>query len=252
MPAASSHSRERWAHPNWHRSSGGWSQASERHRVPLERKAGRCLLRAGASAVVKSGLTEMERRLEEPCSFFFLSMTVVLPLHYYLCVCTRRSLLSPLPPGCLCAAGISVPPLPPVGRRFYRRAATRPGCLSPGRRCSAGVSDCRSKCGRMGSPVTQRKMGEWEAGPKRKSVFVLHEQHNQWQSRAQFPFKECALLFFFFFCTGCFRQLGLSVSEHNLFRKRTVHKLQPLSDCPFVYSDCNLHSAAKRIQHAEF
>ncbi|TNN53263.1 hypothetical protein EYF80_036497 [Liparis tanakae] len=39
VPGASSHILEHWVHPNWHRSSGGWSQASERQRVPLERKA---------------------------------------------------------------------------------------------------------------------------------------------------------------------------------------------------------------------
>lgn len=62
----------------------------------------------------------------------------------------------PLPPGCLCVAGISVPPLPPVVRRSYRWAATLPGFLSPGWRCSAGVSGCRSRCDRMGSPITKK------------------------------------------------------------------------------------------------
>lgn len=123
VPVVSSHILEHWAHPSWHRSSGGWSQASERHRVPLERKAGSCLLRGGASAAVESGLTERERRR----SFVFLG--IALWLFLFLSVLFGWS---PLPPEYPCAAGISVPLLPPVGRRFCRRAATPPGCLSPG------------------------------------------------------------------------------------------------------------------------
>lgn len=60
MLVVSSHSHERWVHPDWHISSGGWSQASERHKVPLEKKAGRHLQRGGGSVEVESGYTQKE------------------------------------------------------------------------------------------------------------------------------------------------------------------------------------------------
>ncbi len=40
-----------------------------------------------------------------------------------------------------------------------------------------------------------------------------------------------------YFGIGCFHQPGLCVSEDNLFLKRTVHKLRPLSDSLFVYAE---------------
>lgn len=131
VPVASSHTHEHWVHPNWRRSSGGWSQANERHRVPLVRREGRFLLREGASVVVASGETEMET-LWFFYFDFFLSARLCDFHSAVLSVCTSLFRLSLLPPGCLYAAGISVPPLPLVGHRSYKRAVTRPGCLSPG------------------------------------------------------------------------------------------------------------------------
>lgn len=56
--AAASRTLERWGRPDWRRSSVGWSWANERRTVPPGRKAGSCLLTAGASVVAESGRTE--------------------------------------------------------------------------------------------------------------------------------------------------------------------------------------------------
>ena len=98
-------------HPNSHKSFGGWSQASERHKVPLEMKAGRYLLRGGASVVVESGLKEKVRSIQTKVDVF----------HGNIIYFSRNPIFTAaLPPGCLCEAGISVPLLPPVGHRSYR------------------------------------------------------------------------------------------------------------------------------------
>lgn len=86
-PVASSHILERWVHPNWRRFSGGWSQASERHKVPLERKVGTFLLRGGASAEVKSGRAEVLRSTETNLCIDWSNCAAA--LQRYLCVCVR-------------------------------------------------------------------------------------------------------------------------------------------------------------------
>lgn len=200
-PVASSHILERWVHPNWRRFSGGWSQASERHKVPLERKVGTFLLRGGASAEVKSGRTEASRSTETNLCIDWSNCAAALQRYLCVRVCAQAfSQTSPLPPGCQCAAGISVPPLPPAGRRSYRWAATQPGCLSPGWRCNAGVSDCHSKCDKTVSPVTQTKVVNRKSQEKKGSLPLwlkrpLPEQHNLGSSRMQFPLKVCAVCF---------------------------------------------------------
>lgn len=60
-PEVSSHNPAHWVHPGWHRSCGGWSRAGERHTVPPERKAGRCLPMGAASEVGESSLMEKFR-----------------------------------------------------------------------------------------------------------------------------------------------------------------------------------------------
>lgn len=99
VPVVSSHTHERWVHPNWHRSSGGWSQASERRKVPRERKVGSFLLRAAASGAVESGWTEMERSLNL-FLYFALAACALLQCmclrchHYLLDICVQLEYLS--------------------------------------------------------------------------------------------------------------------------------------------------------------
>lgn len=109
-----------------------------------------------------------------------------------------------LPPGCLCAAEISVLPLPPVGHRSYRWAVTQPGFLSPSWRCSGGVADCHSKCDRTESPV--KKKGEMI------KVF-RNKLHIQEALRTQFPCKQFSICSICFTPTGC-----LCVSAHFLYK----------------------------------
>lgn len=124
-------------------------------------------------------------------------------------------LLAPLPPEYPCAAGIFVPPLLPVGHRSYRWAVTLPGCLSPGWRCSAKVSDCRSRCDRTGSPVNKEKC--FTTSLKTCPELSIWVQ-------------------FALFDTGCSHQLDIHMSPGNLFLKCIVHKWKPLSDfcCLFI------------------
>ena len=98
MRAAASHTPARWGHPGWCRSSVGWSRASERRKVPLERKIGSCLRRAGASVAAESGMAE---------TVIFVGLDARMFWQHYL-----ASLESP--PECPCAAGRSGLPLPPV------------------------------------------------------------------------------------------------------------------------------------------
>lgn len=99
MRAAASHTLGRWGHPDWRRSSVGSSRASERRKVPLERKVGSCLLTAEASVAAESGTTERVISVDFDGRI----------LWQYYPVLELES-----PPEYLCAAGISVLPLPPV------------------------------------------------------------------------------------------------------------------------------------------
>lgn len=135
---AASRTLERWGRPDWRRSSVGSSRANGRRRAPLGRKVGSFLLTAGASVAAESGTRGVCHLYQKQMRGFY--GTVVF-------------FLEPLPPEYLCAAGISVLPLPPVWHRSYRWAVTLPGCFSPGWRCSVRVSGCHSRCDKTGSPV---------------------------------------------------------------------------------------------------